>query len=156
MWLWYKETEYLLVSFTLTGQLLPQRYRQRTPAMAAGRTHRRWSTDLCKEDDSPCIHLASKSLCCQKAPFCLPDDGFLSDRARGICPLCLSIESRASAHGKSGRGNGPFGQPMFLLVSTPVASMLSLSCKTGPFSVQMSEVARTTTHVANTTGRCIT
>jgi transposase InsO family protein len=26
------------------GKLLAQRYRQRTPAMAAGRTHRRWST----------------------------------------------------------------------------------------------------------------
>jgi IS1 family transposase/transposase-like protein len=26
------------------GKLLPQRYRQRTPAMAAGRTHRRWTT----------------------------------------------------------------------------------------------------------------
>jgi hypothetical protein len=39
---------------------------------------------------------------------------------------------------------------------TRVASMLSLSCKTGPFSEQMSEVARTTAHVANTTGRRIT
>ena len=26
------------------GRLLAQRYRQRTPAMAAGRTHRRWTT----------------------------------------------------------------------------------------------------------------
>ena len=26
------------------GKLLAQRYRQRTPAMAAGRTHRRWTT----------------------------------------------------------------------------------------------------------------
>lgn len=26
------------------GKLLEQRYRQRTPAMAAGRTHRRWTT----------------------------------------------------------------------------------------------------------------
>ena len=51
----------------------------------------------------------SLSLYCQKAPLCLQDRDFLSDRARGIGPLCLSSESRATGKGESGRGNGPFG-----------------------------------------------
>jgi hypothetical protein len=96
-----------------------------------------------KEDRWPCIPLASESLCCQKAPFCLPNRDFLSGRARGIDPLCLSIEPHDTGKGELGRGNRPFSQPMFLPVRTAVASMLSLSCKTSPFPEQMSEVAST-------------
>ena len=96
-----------------------------------------------KEDRWPCIPLASESLCCQKAPFFLPDGDFLSDRARGIDPLCLSIESRPLEMDHQRGEIDLIGQPAFLLISTAVTNLLSPSCKTGPFPEQMSEVAST-------------
>jgi hypothetical protein len=45
----------------------------------------------------------SLSFYCQKAPFCLQDGDFLSDRARGRGSLGLSIELRAIGNGESGR-----------------------------------------------------
>jgi hypothetical protein len=74
------------------GKRLAQRYRQRTPAMAAGRTNRRWTAREVLSSPLPPV-----SAC---APL-KPDVGEVS--CRGVCVSCASRRNRMGSHFKMRR-----------------------------------------------------